>query len=265
MKAQISTPHLLCLSLTQTGRPMVAIPTSIRGRGRNFYSKGGRGMADLVILTLSPQNQYSQNQFSQGSQGSQPTFNGQNPNSFNKPEHNRPTCQICGKIGHYAIDCYHRMDFAYQGKNPPTKLAAMANASNLNITQAIMIPGSLILVLQTILQPISITSTSQYLSKGLNKSLLGMVKILPIQNIGNTQLHTKLHHFRLRNVLHVPRIASNLLSVHKLCLHNNCSCYFDSNKLLIQDLPTGRILYQGRVKMESIQFIPQEFLKSVSQ
>jgi hypothetical protein len=27
------------------------------------------------------------------------------------------------------------MDFAYQGKNPPTKLAAMANASNLNITQ----------------------------------------------------------------------------------------------------------------------------------
>jgi hypothetical protein len=33
------------------------------------------------------------------------------------------------------IDCYHRMDFAYQGKNPPTKLAAMASASNLQYTQ----------------------------------------------------------------------------------------------------------------------------------
>ena len=27
------------------------------------------------------------------------------------------------------------MDFAYQGKHPPTKLVAMANASILNITQ----------------------------------------------------------------------------------------------------------------------------------
>jgi hypothetical protein len=33
--------------------------------------------------------------------------------------------------------------------------------------------------------------------------------------------------------------------VHKLCLNNNCSCYFDVNKLLIQDLPTWRLLYQG--------------------
>jgi hypothetical protein len=42
----------------------------------------------------------------------------------------------------------------------------------------------------------------------------------------------------------VPRIASNLLLVHKLCLHNNCSCYFDANKLLVQDIPTGRLLYK---------------------
>ena len=33
--------------------------------------------------------------------------------------------------------------------------------------------------------------------------------------------------------------------MHKLCLNNNCSCYFDVNKLLIQDLPTWRLLYQG--------------------
>uniref|UniRef100_A0A2N9HHB5 GAG-pre-integrase domain-containing protein n=1 Tax=Fagus sylvatica TaxID=28930 RepID=A0A2N9HHB5_FAGSY len=33
--------------------------------------------------------------------------------------------------------------------------------------------------------------------------------------------------------------------VHKLCLHNNCSCLFDANQLLIQDLPTGKVLYKG--------------------
>ena len=34
-----------------------------------------------------------------------------------------------------AIDCYHKMDYAYQGKHPFTKLAAMAIASNACIAQ----------------------------------------------------------------------------------------------------------------------------------
>ena len=135
------------------------------------------------------------------------------------------------------------MDFAYQGKNPPTKLAAMANASNLNITQG---TGDTWLTDSGALD--HITANLNNLNqptpfKGPEQVSVGNGQNLPIQNIGNTQLHTKLHPFRLRNVLHVPRIASNLLLVHKLCLHNNCSCYFDSNKLLVQDLPTGRVLY----------------------
>lgn len=44
-------------------------------------------------------------------------------------------CQICGKIGHLTLDCYHIMGYAYQGKHPPTKLVVMATASNAAITQ----------------------------------------------------------------------------------------------------------------------------------
>ena len=55
-------------------------------------------------------------------------------NQSYKTDSNRPIYQICGKSGHQALDCYHRMDFAYQGKNPPTKLAVMAIASNAAIT-----------------------------------------------------------------------------------------------------------------------------------
>jgi hypothetical protein len=233
----------LAMFVSNTNRQNNGNSNFNRGRGRNHYSRGGRGGGRTG--NFYPQNQFSQNQFlgSQGSQGAQSAFHGQNSNAFNKPEHNRPTCQICGKVGHYVIDCYHRMDFAYQGKNPPTKLAAMANASNLNITQGI---GETWLTdsgasdhitanLNNLNQPTPF--------KGREQVSVGNGQNLPIQNIGNTQLHTKLHPFRLRNVLHVPRIASNLLSVHKLCLHNNCSCYFDSNKLLVQDLPTGRVLY----------------------
>jgi hypothetical protein len=34
-------------------------------------------------------------------------------------------CQICEKPGHQALDCFHRMNFAYQGKTPPFQLSAM--------------------------------------------------------------------------------------------------------------------------------------------
>jgi hypothetical protein len=139
------------------------------------------------------------------------------------------------------------MDFAYQGKNPTTKLAAMASASNLQHTQNT----------ETWLTDSGasdhITASSHNLNpqapyQGSEQVSVGNGQNLPIQNIGNSHLHTKFHNFQLRNVLHVPRIASNLLLVHKLCLHNHCSCYFDANKLLIQDLPTGRLLYKGLSK-----------------
>jgi hypothetical protein len=42
---------------------------------------------------------------------------------FNK---NRTLCQICNKPNHQALDCYHRMDFSYQGRHPPSQLVAMA-------------------------------------------------------------------------------------------------------------------------------------------
>ena len=38
-------------------------------------------------------------------------------------------------IGLLSIDCYHRMDYVFQWNHPPTKLVAMAIASNVAITQ----------------------------------------------------------------------------------------------------------------------------------
>jgi len=30
------------------------------------------------------------------------------------------SCQICGKSNHNALDCYHIMDYTFQGRHPPT-------------------------------------------------------------------------------------------------------------------------------------------------
>ena len=173
-----------------------------RGRGRNNNYRGrGRG--------------FSPNYFSQYS-----------PNQGYGPRTERPTCQICGKAGHMAIDCYHRMDYAYRGKHPPTKLAAMVTSSNSQpwLADSVAIDH--------------VTSSLNHLSfpKPYNSQdhlIVGNGQSLPITHIGNTLIPSSNSIIQLRNVLRVPTIASNLASVHKICHGNQCWCYFDENILSI--------------------------------
>ena len=72
---------------------------------------------------------------------------------------------------------------------------------------------------------------SQY--KGPEQITIGNGQALPINHIDKASLSTIYHNFVLKNVLHVPRIAMNLLFVHKFCLDNNFSCHFDAHELKI--------------------------------
>uniref|UniRef100_A0A2N9FWE2 Integrase catalytic domain-containing protein n=1 Tax=Fagus sylvatica TaxID=28930 RepID=A0A2N9FWE2_FAGSY len=168
------------------------------------WSKKDKALLTLLYSTCSSSVlamvYQQQQQNSSTTQSPQATFQGKNE---------RPTCQIYWKMGHYAIDCYNKMNFAYQGKNPTKKLAAMASASNLHYTQNA----------ETWLTNTGatdhITANANNLSpqapyQGQEQVSVGNGQNLPIQNIDN-----------------------------------NCSCYFDAKKLLIQDLPTGRLLYKG--------------------
>uniref|UniRef100_A0A2N9F8N5 Integrase catalytic domain-containing protein n=1 Tax=Fagus sylvatica TaxID=28930 RepID=A0A2N9F8N5_FAGSY len=183
-------------------------------------------------------NQYpSSNAFTQGNAQFSQNFQG-------KSENSRPLCQICGKLGHQALDCYHRMDFAYQGRHPPARLAAMASTSNSSQIQA----GETWLTDTGATDHLTsnldnLTGHTPY--QGHDQVAVGNGQAIPIKNVGTGQLSTQICNFQLHNLLHSPKISSNLLSVHKLCKHNNCSCYFDSNKFMIQALPSGRVLYRG--------------------
>ena len=90
---------------------------------------------------------------------------------------------------------------------------------------------------------------------------MGNGQALPINLIGNTTLPTKYQNLILKDVLHVPKIAMNLLSVHKFCLHNNFSCHFDANELKIQDIPTRRLLYRGLSENGVYPIYSKNFLK----
>ena len=67
-----------------------------------------------------------------------PTHSGPSTNKTNTTPHpgdNRPICQICTKRGHMALDCYNRFNFSYQGRFPPSDLAAMAAEGNFSHAQ----------------------------------------------------------------------------------------------------------------------------------
>jgi len=51
-------------------------------------------------------------------------------NSSNPTNSNRAPCQICGKSSHQALDCFHRMNYSYQGRHPPPQLASMTAQTN---------------------------------------------------------------------------------------------------------------------------------------
>lgn len=46
------------------------------------------------------------------------------------PSAPRASCRIYGKSSHQALDCYHCMDYTFQGRHPPPQLAAMIAQKN---------------------------------------------------------------------------------------------------------------------------------------
>ena len=81
--------------------------------------------------------------------------------------------------------------------------------------------------------------------QGTDQVTVGNGNTLPIHNTGNGPLPTPSHSFQLRNVLHVPGIQSNLLSVQRFAHDNHCIISFDSQSFVIQDKLTKRVLYRG--------------------
>jgi len=61
---------------------------------------------------------------SSGSQSNNMLFSPSSQSSHKTP------CQICGKTSHQALDCFHMMDYSYQGRHSPNQLAAMVAQTN---------------------------------------------------------------------------------------------------------------------------------------
>jgi transposase InsO family protein len=152
-------------------------------------------------------------------------------------------CQICGKLNHLALDCFHRMDYSFQGRHPPSQLQAMVahnntafedqewyadSAANAHITHD--------LANLQVQQPFE---TSEAVGVGNGTALA-------IANSGSSILPSPKSDFLLNNVLHCPRAAANLISIQRFCLDNDCYFILTSTHYYIIDLQTQNLLLEGK-------------------
>ncbi|KAF9684988.1 hypothetical protein SADUNF_Sadunf03G0007400 [Salix dunnii] len=166
-------------------------------------------------------------------------------NSDRGAPHERPKCQICDKHNHTALDCFQRFNFSFQGRRPPSELAAMAAESNNTFEQQTWYADNganahitANIANLTTLQPYDDHDTVE----------VGNGSGLIINNTGSTTLHTNHTSFQLNKIFHCPQAATNLLSINQLCLDNDCYFILTGMDFCVKENKTDRLLLHGLVE-----------------
>ena len=92
----------------------------------------------------------------------------------------------------------------------------------------------------------NLASHSEY--DGIDEITVGSGNNLNITDTGSTHLSSSSKSFLLSNVLCVPSMQRNLLSVSQFCTTNNASIEFFHDCFVVKDLQTGAILLRGPLK-----------------
>ena len=66
--------------------------------------------------------------------------------------------------------------------------------------------------------------------------------LLPIVHVGHSHHPSRTQPLQLTNVLHVPKLQHNLLSVRQLCRDNNCNAVFDLSSVRVKNNTKGDVL-----------------------
>ncbi|CAL2264035.1 unnamed protein product [Prunus armeniaca] len=248
---------------------------SFSGNGRGFSSGNGKGFA--YGHGRFSQTQYLSSNFHGGFSGAQARF-GDSSSKFSVV----PECQICGKRGHTAVncyhphgddsskisgsiiayqigalDCFHRSNYVYQGQAPPSTISAMAAHSSYMPTHAYA-PMTTPSRQETAYHVwIADSGASHHMVADVStlhdvtscdstdQVTVGNGEGLNITNIGTTALSCASISLKMPSVFHVPKLSANLLSVNQLCKDNHCIISFDSAGFCIQDKTTKAILIKG--------------------
>jgi gag-polypeptide of LTR copia-type len=164
-------------------------------------------------------------------------FSGQNPIPVQ-----RSTCQICFKKGHTARECYFRYDQAYSDSlSTPYQAQALFAAPAASSSDRWYLDSG-----ATHHVTADINNLSSFLPyTGTDKLQVGNGMTLSICNIGNCFLSSTNRFLKLSNVLHVPTIQKNLISISRFLQDNDVLIEFYSSFCVIKDRHTKIPLLQA--------------------
>lgn len=141
------------------------------------------------------------------------------------------------------MDCFNRMNYAFQGRHPPQELAAMvaeANTSFLNKQQWYADSGANIHVTT---DAANLTVSQPY--DGHETVGVGNGADLSIIRTGHTSIKTPSSNFLLRDIAYCPDASAHLLSIYKFCVDNDVTFELTSSNFSMKDNCTGAILMTG--------------------
>ncbi|KAF5469988.1 hypothetical protein F2P56_010542 [Juglans regia] len=170
----------------------------------------------------------------------------QQPYSFFLYPDMRHVCQVCYKPSHLASACYYRYDHVYPTPPPPTFTANYSTLNSAPTSSTTWFPDTNATHHFTYdVQNLNVDSS---LYQGSDQVCIGDGSGLPSQHVGSTHFNTNNGKFLLKNLLHVPCISRNLLSVRQFFHDNNVFFEFHSSMFFVKDARSQETLLQGRVK-----------------
>ncbi|PKU59058.1 Retrovirus-related Pol polyprotein from transposon TNT 1-94 [Dendrobium catenatum] len=168
-------------------------------------------------------------------------------NQYNNRDTSKPVhvCHICNKKGRTATSCWHRLNVNYipqSTSSDPVKGLA-ATTTNSHPQEWFLDSGA----------SAHMTNASDNLSnpsiyRGSESVTIGDGRNLSIAQSGNGILPTPNRKLILSNLLHIPNISYNLLSISTLVRDNKISITFTPNGFVMKDLMTDNTLLHGPCK-----------------
>ncbi|KAA8515147.1 hypothetical protein F0562_018326 [Nyssa sinensis] len=172
-------------------------------------------------------------------------------------------CQVCEKPGHSARKCYHRFDLTYQDPPPSQNKQAFVAANNGGWENDWLVDTGATHHITHDMANLNLKSDDY---NGTDQLQVGNGQGLRISKTGNSSLHSSSHSFVLNQVLLVPQIKKNLLSVQKFCIDNNVYFEFHDKYFLVKDY-SGTVLHRGQVSNGLYHFsnnnVPPQVFSSV--
>lgn len=206
--------------------------------------------ASLIIPSPSANfTSYSYGGDNRGGRGGR--FRGRGGGRFNK---NRISCQLCRKSNHVAYKCFKRFDVSFTGPTnvqaspqlppPQANLAASGSASP-DDSEWYVDSGATTHITADLS---NLQVQNDY--TGTDNVTVGNGSSLPISHVGQASIPScsSSQSLLLNNILYVPSITKNLLSISQFTKDNNVLFEFHHTHCLVKDKLTNQTLLHGMLK-----------------